>query len=69
MRDSFLKRRGEIKTQDSDLPLCSPGSEEADFVPGVNIFRVNVVKLWVFLYDGVFDKETAKYRWNVCINS
>jgi hypothetical protein len=67
MRDSFLKQRGEIKTQDSDLPLCSPGSEEADFVPGVNIFGINV-ELRVFLDDGVFDKVTAEYRWNVCIN-
>jgi hypothetical protein len=69
MRDSFLKRRGEIKTQDSDLPLCSPGREEAGFVPGVNIFRINILKLWVLLYDGVFDKETAEYRWDICINS
>jgi hypothetical protein len=67
MRDSFLKQRGEIKTQDSDFPLCSPRSEEADFVPGVNIFGINV-ELWVFLDDGVFDKETVEYRWNACIN-
>jgi hypothetical protein len=60
MRDSFLKQSGEIKTQDPDLPLCSPRSEKAGFVPGVNIFRLNVLKLWVFLDDGVFDKETVE---------
>jgi hypothetical protein len=38
-------------------------------VPGVNIFRINVLKPWVFLYDGVFHKETVEYRWDVCINS
>jgi hypothetical protein len=69
MRDSFLKQRGKIKTQDSDLPLCSPGNEEADLVPGVNMFHINVLKLWVFLYDGVFDKETVEYRWDAYINS
>jgi hypothetical protein len=26
------------------------------------------VELWVFLDDGVFDKETVEYRWNACIN-
>lgn len=69
MRDSFLERGREIKTQDSNLPLRSPGSEKADFVPGVNIFRVIVLELWVFLDDGVFDKKTVEYRWNICINS
>jgi len=33
------------------------------------MFHINVLKLWVFLYDGVFDKETVEYRWDAYINS